>query len=888
MMRKLLSRVVQNIRIHRLSYRVLLYILLFGFLLTLTGATLQLYDDYRKDITSIDEMILQIRDSCLQPLSASLWEFDINQLQIQLEGIGMLPNIQYVEVRERLAGNDVIIAAVGSPASDKKISRRFPLEFGKGPVKKQIGSFLVNAGLGGVYVRLGEKALLILATHAFQGFFISLFILLLFHYVIMRHLNTIAAHMHELGADHLESPLALNRKTGKSPVPDVLDRVVDAINNMKTNLRRDMNRRKQAEDALRESEALYRAMVEAFDGHVYICSKDYRIEFMNDKFKERIGSDATGDLCYRASHGRDTVCPWCVNDRVVKGETVRYEMQSPLDNKWYYVSSSPIYHTDGRISKQVMIFDVTERKQAEAALRKSEERYREFVEGTDNLVTQVDEQGKITFVNHSSETVFGLIPEDCIGLSAFDFIYPEDRERTMEAFSGWIKNRVSSATFENRQVSRTGDVRDMLWTINIHYKKEGDLQTANSIGRDITERKRTEKEVRGLRNLLKNIIDSMPSILIGVDNKGRITQWNQQAVSATDVSAENAQGALLAKVFPGMAKEMDKIRQAIASRQVQKESQAAHRVDGETRFSELTVYPLISNGVDGAVIRVDDITERVRIEEMMIQSEKMLSVGGLAAGMAHEINNPLAGIVQNIQVVLNRILKDMPENDRVAAECGADMEAIREFMKRRDMVEMLEAIRISGARAAEIVKNMLSFSRKCESGAAPADLGELLDETVDLAASDYDLKKKYDFKNIEIVREYDPDLPDAPCEKTKIQQVILNLLKNAAEAMAENVEDLANDVEPGAKAPRIILRASRDGEMARIEVEDNGPEMDEATRKRVFDPFFPAKGVGEGTGLGPSVSYFIITENHGGAMTVESPPGGGAKFVIRLPLEIKR
>jgi len=261
----------------------------------------------------------------------------------------------------------------------------------------------------------------------------------------------------------------------------------------------------------------------------------------------------------------------------------------------------------------------------------------------------------------------------------------------------------------------------------------------------------------------------------------------------------------------------------------------------------------------------------------MIQSEKMLSVGGLAAGMAHEINNPLAGILQNIQVVQDRTSTGLEINEEVAAECGTTLDAIGAYMKRRRVDSMLEAIRESGSRAAKIVDNMLSFSRKSSSEVDYHNPGNLLDQTIDLAANDYDLRKKYDFRKVEIVRQYEPGLNRVPCEGTKIQQVLLNLLKNGAHAMAEQ----ENPTEP----PRLILRTMRDGQMARIEVEDNGTGMDEATRKRVFEPFFTTKEVGVGTGLGLSVSYFIITENHHGTMAVESTSGRGSKFIIRLPLQ---
>jgi len=267
--------------------------------------------------------------------------------------------------------------------------------------------------------------------------------------------------------------------------------------------------------------------------------------------------------------------------------------------------------------------------------------------------------------------------------------------------------------------------------------------------------------------------------------------------------------------------------------------------------------------------------EHVRMEEMVVQSEKMLSVGGLAAGMAHEINNPLAGMMQNAQVVIRRIRNDIPASIKMAEQIGVSMDQIRTFMDKRGIIRQLEMIHEAGVRAAQIVQNMLSFSRKDSSGKIRTNIGDLLDQTIEVAKNDYDLKKQYDFKKIKMIREYQADIPFVLCDTSKMQQVFFNILKNSAQAM-QDVNEL--------KDPVFFLRVKQKEHLVCIEIEDNGPGMTEDIRKRIFEPFFTTKPVGTGTGLGLSVSYFIVTDNHKGKMNVISEPFKGAKFIIQLPI----
>ncbi len=385
---------------------------------------------------------------------------------------------------------------------------------------------------------------------------------------------------------------------------------------------------------------------------------------------------------------------------------------------------------------------------------------------------------------------------------------------------------------------------------------------------------------------LKVILNSIGDGVIAVDRKEKIILMNPVAEKLTGWNFGDAENSSFNTVFKIVnaatgEKEESPVSKVLKSGDI--EMLANHTVlisrSGEKYHIADSGSPIMDNSgiISGVVVIFRDITEKKYLEEMMIQSEKMLSVGGLAAGMAHEINNPLAGIMQTAHVINKRLTESNERNSSAAEKAGTDLESIKRYMMERNIFSMLEDINESGCRAAKIVENMLGFARKSESMVSSNNIASLIDSTVELACTDYDLKKKYDFRGIMINREYENDLPLVPCDSGKIQQVMLNLLRNGAQAMQE----------AGTENPSFIIRIYRDEEKENlfIEVEDNGPGMDEKVRKRVFEPFFTSKPVGEGTGLGLSVSYFIIKENHGGDMFVRSNPGSGAVFVITLPLD---
>jgi PAS domain S-box-containing protein len=523
--------------------------------------------------------------------------------------------------------------------------------------------------------------------------------------------------------------------------------------------------------------------------------------------------------------------------------------------------------------------EISDREKAEATIRESEAKYRELVQNANSIILRMDTCGRITFINEFAQIFFGYDEVEVVGKNVVGTIVPENKwgtdvpSKVPDVIGGPEEGYRYHGT-EN--VLRNGQMVWISWTRKAVHHPSGHVMEYLCIGNDITDAVQTQREMYRLRKFLQAIIDSMPSVVVGVDQDMCISFWNQEAERAQGVSRKQALGQRPEALFPRLEDQMSMVGRAMAEKSVKKLERVPDWVGRDLRYFDIVIYPIHVEGLLGAVIRLDDVTSRIHMEEMMVQTEKMLSVGGLAAGMAHEINNPLGGMLQSAQNILRRISPELSANRQTAEDCGVTLEGVRNYLEQRGIIRFIEAIRESGERASKIVCDMLNFSRKSPSQKTFACLSELLDRTVTLATQDYDLKKKYDFRSIEIVRDYTHALPQVLCAPPQIEQVILNLLRNAAQAKAGSV--------PPDRPPRITLRLFCDGNTACIEVIDNGPGMDEETRKRVFEPFFTTKDVGIGTGLGLSVSYFIITSNHGGTLSVVSCPGDGARFLIRLPI----
>ena len=314
-------------------------------------------------------------------------------------------------------------------------------------------------------------------------------------------------------------------------------------------------------------------------------------------------------------------------------------------------------------------------------------------------------------------------------------------------------------------------------------------QTFQQLKSEIDKRTRSEEEINRLRNLMSNIINSMPSVLIGIDNTYTINQWNFEASKKTRIQEEEAIGKKLSDLIPQLDEYRDTIDQAIKNRKIEKVEKIVWAEEGERKICDLLVYPLLANGINGAVVRLDDVTQRVTMEEMMIQTEKMASIGGLAAGMAHEINNPLGVILNLVQLIEYRISPEFEKNLEAAREFDLNLGQMSDYLKKRKVYAYLEEIKKSGVRAANIISEMLLFSRKSASEAHKSDMVPIINQAIDLAQKDFNLKKKFDFKHIKIIKEFQCQSHPVFCVESQIEQVLLNLLRNAAQALETTKDD---------------------------------------------------------------------------------------------------
>lgn len=507
--------------------------------------------------------------------------------------------------------------------------------------------------------------------------------------------------------------------------------------------------------------------------------------------------------------------------------------------------------------------------------------YRSLIDNSPDLFYRTDTKGIITYVSPSVYALSGYTRQEAVGMDMARevYLFPERREAFLETLreTGQVTN------FEAQLKRKDGTIWWASTNARFYKDGKGNVLGVEGMTRDISDMKEANQALFESNERFRLAFHTSPdSINLNRLSDGLYMDINQGFTDLTGYTRDDVMGktSLDIQIWKN-PRDREKLVQGLKETGYVKNLEARFiRKNGDIATALMSARVMSINDEPVILSITRDITEHKRSQEMMVQTEKMLSVGGLAAGMAHELNNPLAGVLQNINVLFNRLTSEaIPANVTAAESAGTTMESIQTYMEARGVPRLLKAITHSGSRMASLIKNILSFARKTESVCTIRDPAELIESVLELANTDYDVQSDFDFKSIEIRKEFQDNLPMIPCEDSKIQQVLLNILNNGAYAMFQR-ENRAEQ-----PAPRFIIRLFQKKGMLRIEIQDNRIGMDKETCKKVFEPFFTTKPAGSGTGLGLSVSYFIITENHKGTMDLISEPGKGTTFIICLPMQ---
>jgi two-component system NtrC family sensor kinase len=458
------------------------------------------------------------------------------------------------------------------------------------------------------------------------------------------------------------------------------------------------------------------------------------------------------------------------------------------------------------------------------------------------IVTGLDR--RVLAVNQAAADLLGWQVTDLVGQLTADHVAAVERQHVAEqedrVFAG------EAQRYETKVLNHeTGEERDVAVSSG-PFRVDDELIGTVATLRDITEPKRAQDTLSRSEARYRNLVESASDAIVTLDANGRFTTVNHAAEIISGYRREELVGQWFAPMLSDdeLPKALAHFQKALAGETGLFETQF-YRKDGEGRTISVTYSTPQRDEEVLCLIR--DVTDQKMLQEQLIQSEKMSAIGQLVSGVAHELNNPLAGISAFAQLLLAE--KRFPPDQRTAAE----------------------TIYSEARRASRIVQNLLTFARQHKAEKGPAAINQVLDDTLELRG--YELR----VRGIDVRREYDEALPDTMGDAHQLQQVFLNLITNAEQAM-ERAEG---------RHHRLTVRTRRAGDAIRIEIEDTGGGVPPNLLERIFNPFFTTKPTGHGTGLGLSISLGIVRE-HEGRIWAENAAQGGARFVVELPVIVPR
>ena len=454
------------------------------------------------------------------------------------------------------------------------------------------------------------------------------------------------------------------------------------------------------------------------------------------------------------------------------------------------------------------------------------------------VVTGTDR--RVLAANEAGAELLGWSVTDIVGQAIADQVSPSERNHVAAREDKVLAGEPQR--YETRVVNhRTGEERDVAVSSG-PFRVDGELIGTVATLRDVTDPKRAQDTLARSEARYRHLVESASDAIVTLDANGRFTTVNHAAENISGYKREELVGQWFAPMLPDddLPKALGHFQQALAGETGLFDSQF-YRKDGEVRTISITYSTPQKDEEVLCLIR--DVTDQKMLQEQLIQSEKMSAIGQLVSGVAHELNNPLAGISAFAQLLLAE--KKFPPDQRTAAE----------------------TIYSEARRASRIVQNLLTFARQHKAEKVPTTINQVLDDTLELRG--YELR----VRGIDVRREYDDSLADTMADAHQLQQVFLNLITNAEQAMEQR----------DGHHHRLTVRTRRNGEAVRIEVEDTGGGIPANLIERIFNPFFTTKPTGSGTGLGLSISLGIVRE-HEGRIWAENVASSGARFIVELPI----
>jgi len=634
-------------------------------------------------------------------------------------------------------------------------------------------------------------------------------------------------------------------------------------------LQNTLDERTHIETTLRESEQKLKAILENADAFIYIVSPDYRFEFLNSKWLEKIGYDPVekGQFCYEAIAGIDHPCPDCPNARVFAGEKVKFE-KTLTNGTTLDVYNTPLYHPDGSVSKLSIAHDVTERKQMQETLREKEKFLKDIFEAithpiyvinpTDYSLAVYNEVAKqcydYTDVEMQNMTCYAITH------NASEPCHDQDHPCPIEI----IKKTKQPAHVEHIHYDHNGDPKRFDVYAYPIFDENHNIKQVIEYSLDITERKKVEERLQNSEKRFRELAELLPQIICETDRQGNIVFANRHAFEISGYSPQDLDRNLniLQFMIPeDRARASANMAKLLAGEQLRGTEYTAIRKDGRTFPVIAYGDPIISHGqVVGMRAIIVDITNLRQLEEQLRQSQKLEGIGQLAGGIAHDFNNILTAI--NGYAELSLMYLDAEKDKRI-------------FNNIKHVLE-------SGRKAENLVRQLLAFSRKQMIQPQILDVNKVI---FDL----YKILRRLIGEDIQIKMILNDEVAHIRADPAQLEQIIINLFVNARDAINQKT-DRASEKRITVETMEVILDeeyvsshiGSSVGAHILISISDNGIGIDEATLNRIFEPFFTTKDVGKGTGLGLSTVYGIVKQNKG-SIFVYSEPGEGTTFKIYWP-----